>query len=200
MRASFACSVTRSTTTEFQHNDIMMKTTVQNDLRLEMALESVWIVCAHEKSNNLETTENKHAHESNCARTSTSLCLHKSGSTGLLHTISCRKHFDFLKVNVQVTVALDQGISRLCDLFRNLCDGNINIQRIPASRFKRRKPASRFTRRTPASNFTRQLTHLLCMPLFSSSANRCQHRPADTTHQKCELYTQVRQSHGFSLR
>ena len=46
--ASFACSATRSTTTEFQHNDIMMKTTVQNDLRLE----SVWIVCAHEKSNN----------------------------------------------------------------------------------------------------------------------------------------------------
>ena len=41
-----------ATTTEFQHNDIMMKTTVQNDLRLEMALESVWIVCAHEKSNN----------------------------------------------------------------------------------------------------------------------------------------------------
>ena len=50
--ASFACSVTRSTTTEFQHNDIMMKTTVQNDLRLEMALESMWIICAHEKSNN----------------------------------------------------------------------------------------------------------------------------------------------------
>ena len=49
---SFACSVTRSTTTEFQHNDIMMKTTVQNDLRLGMALESMWIVCAREKSNN----------------------------------------------------------------------------------------------------------------------------------------------------
>ena len=95
--ASFACSVTRSTTTEFQHHDIMMKTTVQNDLRLEMALESVWIVCAHEKSNNKETTENKHAHVSNCARTSTSLCLHKSGSTGLFQTSSCRKHFDFLK-------------------------------------------------------------------------------------------------------
>ena len=44
--ASFACSVTRSTTTEFQHNDIMMKTTVQNDLRLEMALESMWILCS----------------------------------------------------------------------------------------------------------------------------------------------------------
>ena len=35
--ASFVCSVTRSTTTEFQHNDIMMKTTVQNDSRLKMA-------------------------------------------------------------------------------------------------------------------------------------------------------------------
>ena len=50
-RASFACSVTRSTTTEFQHNDMMMRTNVQNDLRHEMALE-MWIVCAHEKSNN----------------------------------------------------------------------------------------------------------------------------------------------------
>ena len=152
----------------------MMKTTVQNDLRLEMALESVWIVCAHEKSNNSETTENKHAHVSNCARTSTSLCLHKSGSTGLSHTSSCRKHFDFLKVNVQVPVALDQGICRLCDLFHNLWNGNINIRRMPASRFMRRIPASRFIR---------QLTHWLCMPLFSKSANRCQHRPADTTHQ-----------------
>ena len=30
--ARFACSLTQSTTTQFQHNDIMMKTTVQNDL------------------------------------------------------------------------------------------------------------------------------------------------------------------------
>ena len=37
----------------FNTNDIMMKTTVQNDLRLEMALESMWIVCAHEKSKQL---------------------------------------------------------------------------------------------------------------------------------------------------
>ena len=155
----------------------MMRTTVQNDLRLEMALESEWIVCAHEKSNNEETTENKHAHVSNGARTSTSLCLHKTGSTGFFHTSSCRKHFDFLKVNVQVTVALDQGIFRLCDLFHNLWNGNINIRRMPTSKF------------------IRQLTHWLCMPLFSSSANRCQRRPADTTYQTCELYM-----HGFSLR
>ena len=31
------------------------------DLRLEMALESLWIVCAHEKSKQLRTTENKRA-------------------------------------------------------------------------------------------------------------------------------------------
>ena len=31
-----------------QHNDITMKTPLQNDLRLEMPLESMWIVCAHE--------------------------------------------------------------------------------------------------------------------------------------------------------
>ena len=122
----------------------------------------------------------------------------KSGSTGLFHTRSCRKHFDFLKVNVQVTVALDQGISRLCDLFHNLWNGNVNIRRMPTSRFIRRIPAFRFIRCIPA--FIRQLTHWLCMPLFSSSANRCQHRSAGTTHQTCELYTQVRQSHGFSLR
>ena len=124
--ASFSCSVTRSTTTEFQHNDIMMKTTVQNDLRLEMALESMWIVCAHEKSNNLETTENKRACASNCTLTSTSLSLHKSGSTGLFHTSSCRKHFDFLKVEVQDTVAHNQGFAHLCDLFHNLWNWNIN--------------------------------------------------------------------------
>ena len=53
-----------------------------------------------------------------------------------------------------------------------------------------------YIRRTPASRFIRWL----CVPLFSSSANRCQHRPPDTTHQACELYTQVRQSHWFSLR
>ena len=75
-----------------------MKATVQTDLRLEMALESMWIVCAHEKSNNCETTENKRACASNYTLTSTSLSLHKSGSTGLFHTSTCRKHFDFLKV------------------------------------------------------------------------------------------------------
>ena len=50
--ANFVCVVTRSTTAEFQHNDMIMKTNVQNDLRLEMALE-MWIVCAHEKSEQL---------------------------------------------------------------------------------------------------------------------------------------------------
>ena len=47
---------------------------------------------------------------SNCALTSTSLCPHKSGSTGQFHASSCRKHFDFLKVKVQDTDAHDQGI------------------------------------------------------------------------------------------
>ena len=50
--ANFVCSVTRSTTAEFQNNDMMMRANVQNDLRLEMALE-MWIVCAHEKSEQL---------------------------------------------------------------------------------------------------------------------------------------------------
>ena len=45
----FVCVVTRSTTAEFQHNDMMMRTNVQNDLRHEMALE-MWIVSVHEKS------------------------------------------------------------------------------------------------------------------------------------------------------
>ena len=39
--------------------------------------------------------------------TSTSLSLHKSGSTGLFHTSSCRKHFDFLKVEKQDILAHD---------------------------------------------------------------------------------------------
>ena len=41
--ANFVCVVTRSTTAEFQHNDMMMRANVQNDLGLEMALESMWI-------------------------------------------------------------------------------------------------------------------------------------------------------------
>ena len=48
----FVCVVTRSTTAEFQHNDMMMRTNVQNDLRDEMALE-MWIVSVHEKSEQL---------------------------------------------------------------------------------------------------------------------------------------------------
>ena len=48
----FVCLVARSTTAEFQHNDMMMRTNVQNDLRLEMALE-MWIVSVHEKSEQL---------------------------------------------------------------------------------------------------------------------------------------------------
>ena len=48
----FVCVVTRSTTAEVQHNDMMMRTNVQNDLRHEMALE-MWIVSVHEKSEQL---------------------------------------------------------------------------------------------------------------------------------------------------
>ena len=69
------------------------------------------------KVKQLRTTENKRACASNCVLTSTSLCLHKSGSNGLFHTRSCRKHFDFLEVKVQDTVAHDQGI---CSPLRSL--------------------------------------------------------------------------------
>ena len=48
----FVCVVTRSTTAEVQHNDMMMRTNVQNGLRHEMALE-MWIVSVHEKSEQL---------------------------------------------------------------------------------------------------------------------------------------------------
>ena len=48
----FVCVVTRSTTAEVQHNDMMMWTNVQSDLRHEMALE-MWIVSVHEKSEQL---------------------------------------------------------------------------------------------------------------------------------------------------
>ena len=48
----FVCVVTRLTTAEVQHNDMVMWTNVQNDLRHEMALE-MWIVSVHEKSEQL---------------------------------------------------------------------------------------------------------------------------------------------------
>ena len=81
--------------TEFQHNDIMMKTPVQNDWDLRWHLGQCGLSCAHEG----QTKNNwkKGACASNCALTSTSHWLHKSGSTGLFHTSSCRKHFEFLK-------------------------------------------------------------------------------------------------------
>ena len=48
----FVFVVTRSTTAEFQHNDMMIRTNVSNDLRHKMALE-MWIVSVHEKSEQL---------------------------------------------------------------------------------------------------------------------------------------------------
>ena len=48
----FVCVVTRLTTAEVQHNDMVMWTNVQNDLRHDMALE-MWIVSVHEKTEQL---------------------------------------------------------------------------------------------------------------------------------------------------
>ena len=62
----FVCVVTRSTTAEFQHNDMMMRTYVQNDLRLEMALE-MWIVSVHEKSEQLCTAQRQMKTKRACA-------------------------------------------------------------------------------------------------------------------------------------
>ena len=53
----------------------------------------------------LRTTENERACASNCALTSTSLSLHKSGPNGLFQTSSWLKHLDFLKVKVPDTVS-----------------------------------------------------------------------------------------------
>ena len=90
--------------------------TCATDLRLEMAhlsqcgLSVLVIVKPR-------TTENKRACASNCALTSTSLSLHKSGSNGLFHTSSCLKHIDFLKVKVPDTVSHNE---RICPPLRPL--------------------------------------------------------------------------------
>ena len=62
----FVCVVTRSTTAEFQHNDMMMRTNVENDLRHEMALE-MWIVSVHEKSEQLCPTKRQLKTKRACA-------------------------------------------------------------------------------------------------------------------------------------
>ena len=87
-----------------------------NDLRLEMAHLSQ---CGMSVLMNvkLRTTENERACASNCALTSTSLSLHKSGSNGLFHTSSCLKHLDFLKEKVPDTVSHIEGI---CPPLRSL--------------------------------------------------------------------------------
>ena len=65
----------------------------------------------------LRTTENERACASNCALTSTSLSLHKSGPNGLFQTSSWLKHLDFLKVKVPDTVSHNEGI---CPPLRSL--------------------------------------------------------------------------------
>ena len=70
--------------------------TCANDLRVEMAHLSQFGMSVLMKVK-LRTTENKRACASNCALTSTSLSQHKSGSNGLFHTSSCRKHLIFFK-------------------------------------------------------------------------------------------------------
>ena len=115
--ANFVCVVTRSTTAEFQHNDMMMRTNVQNDLRHEMALE-MWIVSVHEKSEQLWTTKRNwkqsvHVHRSVLLK-STSLSLHKIRSTGMFHTGSSKKNFDFLKVKIRDVPPLNRGFAHFC--------------------------------------------------------------------------------------
>ena len=108
--------MTRSTTNGDQQDDFMMWDTCATDLRLEMAhlsqcgLSVLVIVKPR-------TTENKRACASNCALTSTSLSLHKSGSNGLFHTSSCLKHLDFLKVKVPDKVSHNE---RICPPLRSL--------------------------------------------------------------------------------
>ena len=146
----FVCDVTRSTNAEGQtqrHDDVDK---CANDLRHEMALE-IWIVSVHEKSEQLWTTKRNwkqsvHVHRS-VLLTSTSLCLHKLWSTGLFHTSSSKKHFDFLKVE-RNTPPLTRGFAHLfdlfhvlwnwnvhlCDLFHNLCTRNIHdLRSLPQS-------------------------------------------------------------------
>ena len=90
-----------------RHHDV---DTCANDLRLEMAHLSQCGMSVLMKVK-LRTTENMCTCASNCAPTSTSLSLHKSGSNGLFHTSSCLKHLDFLKVKVPDTVSHNEGIS-----------------------------------------------------------------------------------------
>ena len=91
--------------------------TCATDLRLEMAHMSQCVMSVLVKVK-LRTTENKRACASNCALTSASLSLHKSGSNGLFHTSSCLKHLDFLKVKVPPLRSLPQfcgtGMSTIC--------------------------------------------------------------------------------------
>ena len=119
-RASFACSVKRSTTNGDQQDDFMMWTTCANDLRHEMALESRSVLMKV----NQRTTENMRARTSNFALTSTSLSSHKSGSNGLSHTSSCLKHLDFLKVKLPDTASHNEEI--LSTSVLNLWNWNIN--------------------------------------------------------------------------
>ena len=67
-----------------------------------------------------------HVHRS-VLLTSTSLSLHKIRSTGLFHTVSSKKHFDFIKVKIRIVPPLNRGFAHLCDLFHNLWNWNVHL-------------------------------------------------------------------------
>ena len=138
---------------------------------------------------------------------------------------SCLKHFDFLRVKVHSTVPCNEvrlvdvllstflryqlirlhtflmyQLIRLHTFFLNLWNGNID-DLMQSSRF----PG------TYGVYQIQQLKHRLCMLLYHATANHrscrrqtaASHRSfchATANHRSCELYTQVRQSHGFLLR
>ena len=140
----FVCVVTRSTTAEFQHNDMMMGTTVLNDLRLERAL-SIWIVSVHEKSEQPRTakkqlktkracvsicTLDKHITQSTQNRINR-LVSHKLIQETLGFPQSRYSGYSFTQSRICSRSVISSticvtGIFTLCDLFHNLCNWNIH--------------------------------------------------------------------------
>ena len=141
---------------------------------------------------------------------STSLSLYK---IGLIHTSSCLMPETFFRVKVQNTVPYNEvrlvdvllsaflryQLVRLHTFFLNLWNGNIH-DLIQSSRFLG----------TYSVYQIQQLKHRLCMLLYHATANHRSRCPAPANHRfiatqlptigLASRNTQVRQSHGFSLR
>ena len=120
--------------TEFQHNDNMKKTHVQNGLRLEMALDSMWIVCVHES----QTAKNNWKQACMCIELCSNNYITLSTQIWIEWPVWYKLTLETLwfhqSKRSRILLHTIKGFAHLCDLFLNLWNENI-IDLLQVSRY-----------------------------------------------------------------